>query len=668
MMQMTKARLTAASAIVLAAGSVVNAVDYDTTGQAGQYAEVVVPTVVRGAGGSFTDATVFVPWLIDGDQGPIQNSAVVQTVNGNLLGGVTTFSSDIFPKWVAAIGTVDGVPQSNNAFVLEGAANRSNSFGTLLPDGTGLWRANFATTQNNLEFETLTLVNDPAPATSGTSSVFGAGFAGIDGTAGSVFLGTPAAARDAQGMLLSGVTTFDSFTGNAPRGVTVFTGTGNNPATDADFVWLQTGTPVPAGESDADVRQTQPDLAVVTTPLGAQQRYICFGVGISGGAAINGGSTEPIYFVVDQLDANDGYTNAAYIEADGDNNLATANNALKFIDHQATGGGSQPFVNSQFSINSSGQVAVILRDETVNPNVFSVNVYNPVWNAAMDRIVSYTGPVEVARTGQDTIVPSFTVGAPPSTFTPIAGASIADNGRVAFAAMTEVTLDAADEIVSSTTDLMVWDPATDTLHSIVRGGQSGTIVADAFGADGGDVQIGYFSTDIQSDGFNRDGFSDDGDKLAVCFRSGVENDAMIDGGILNPGGAENAVRGVITVDLGDFEVGIENDCNDNGVEDAVDIAMGTSEDCNNNGIPDECDIADMTSEDCNMNGVPDECDLVNCPGDTNGDGLVNFDDLNNVLGNWNTMSDLCGGDVTGEGSVNFDDLNLVLANWNANCN
>lgn len=34
-----------------------------------------------------------------------------------------------------------------------------------------------------------------------------------------------------------------------------------------------------------------------------------------------------------------------------------------------------------------------------------------------------------------------------------------------------------------------------------------------------------------------------------------------------------------------------NDCNNNGVEDAIDISTGTSQDCNNNGRPDECDIA-----------------------------------------------------------------------------
>lgn len=36
---------------------------------------------------------------------------------------------------------------------------------------------------------------------------------------------------------------------------------------------------------------------------------------------------------------------------------------------------------------------------------------------------------------------------------------------------------------------------------------------------------------------------------------------------------------------------VEQDCNGNGVEDAVDISFGSSSDANNNGIPDECEAA-----------------------------------------------------------------------------
>lgn len=57
-----------------------------------------------------------------------------------------------------------------------------------------------------------------------------------------------------------------------------------------------------------------------------------------------------------------------------------------------------------------------------------------------------------------------------------------------------------------------------------------------------------------------------------------------------------------------------------------------------------------------------------CPGDTNGDGLVNFADLNNVLANFGLAGVGIPGDVNDDGVVNFSDLNIILANFGANCN
>ncbi len=54
-----------------------------------------------------------------------------------------------------------------------------------------------------------------------------------------------------------------------------------------------------------------------------------------------------------------------------------------------------------------------------------------------------------------------------------------------------------------------------------------------------------------------------------------------------------------------------------------------------------------------------------CPGDANGDGFVNFDDLNQVLGAWLTTGPQ--GDVNNSGFVDFDDLNLILSNWGTEC-
>ncbi|MBC7771689.1 MAG: S8 family serine peptidase [Pyrinomonadaceae bacterium] len=71
------------------------------------------------------------------------------------------------------------------------------------------------------------------------------------------------------------------------------------------------------------------------------------------------------------------------------------------------------------------------------------------------------------------------------------------------------------------------------------------------------------------------------------------------------------------------------DCNNNGVNDAVEIAAGALEDCNVNGVPDICDInlgpAAHFSADTNHDGRPDEC--PGCPADWNHSGAVNSQDF-----------------------------------------
>ncbi|MGP1310190.1 MAG: dockerin type I domain-containing protein, partial [Phycisphaerales bacterium] len=57
-----------------------------------------------------------------------------------------------------------------------------------------------------------------------------------------------------------------------------------------------------------------------------------------------------------------------------------------------------------------------------------------------------------------------------------------------------------------------------------------------------------------------------------------------------------------------------------------------------------------------------------CPGDSNGDGIVNFADLNAVLAAFGQSGAGIAGDVNGDGAVNFVDLNEVLAAYGADCN
>jgi hypothetical protein len=56
-----------------------------------------------------------------------------------------------------------------------------------------------------------------------------------------------------------------------------------------------------------------------------------------------------------------------------------------------------------------------------------------------------------------------------------------------------------------------------------------------------------------------------------------------------------------------------------------------------------------------------------CPGDANGDSVVNFADLNAVLSQFGQSGQGLAGDVTGDGVVNFSDLNTVLSAFGRIC-
>lgn len=56
-----------------------------------------------------------------------------------------------------------------------------------------------------------------------------------------------------------------------------------------------------------------------------------------------------------------------------------------------------------------------------------------------------------------------------------------------------------------------------------------------------------------------------------------------------------------------------------------------------------------------------------CPGDTNGDAVINFSDLNAVLSTFGQVGFGIPGDVNYDGIVNFPDLNIVLSNFGTVC-
>lgn len=54
-------------------------------------------------------------------------------------------------------------------------------------------------------------------------------------------------------------------------------------------------------------------------------------------------------------------------------------------------------------------------------------------------------------------------------------------------------------------------------------------------------------------------------------------------------------------------------------------------------------------------------------GDTNGDGVINFADLNSVLSDFGNAGASLGGDTNGDGACNFTDLNITLSGFGQSC-
>ena len=87
-------------------------------------------------------------------------------------------------------------------------------------------------------------------------------------------------------------------------------------------------------------------------------------------------------------------------------------------------------------------------------------------------------------------------------------------------------------------------------------------------------------------------------------------------------------------------------------------------DCNANGVPDACDLGSV-SLDANANGIPDECE---CPGDLDGNGLVDLSDLQILLGSYGQMGmSYYDGDLDGDGDVDLTDLQELLGHYGTSC-
>lgn len=68
---------------------------------------------------------------------------------------------------------------------------------------------------------------------------------------------------------------------------------------------------------------------------------------------------------------------------------------------------------------------------------------------------------------------------------------------------------------------------------------------------------------------------------------------------------------------------------------------------------------------CHIVNNPGSAAAANIDGDVNGDGSVNFADLNILLSSFNMAGFCLQGDVDGDGVIGFADLNRLLSNFNA---
>jgi catechol 2,3-dioxygenase-like lactoylglutathione lyase family enzyme len=93
-------------------------------------------------------------------------------------------------------------------------------------------------------------------------------------------------------------------------------------------------------------------------------------------------------------------------------------------------------------------------------------------------------------------------------------------------------------------------------------------------------------------------------------------------------------------------------------------------DCNDNLVDDTVDIANGTSQDTNMNSIPDECESP-CPGDTNGDGVVDNADLQAILDGWQATIGAPNynpnADFNNDGIIDNFDLQVILDYWMRAC-
>ncbi|MBN8644756.1 MAG: hypothetical protein J0L61_05880, partial [Planctomycetes bacterium] len=578
----------------------------DAANAAGTLSLTRSATKLYGTGGAYSNVKLSAPILQDRLDGFFNNAAA------EVIGGVakcmnTTFC-DVFVNppnttadqekqanhWglaqfnIVAVGTATGndvlvdesiTPQeiAQNPTVVYNANNRdwSNSMGSLLGDGTALWRANFnsarSPSQNNVE--TLNVAGAIGAAASGGNKIYLAGNQVDLVGAGSAFMSMPSGARLNDGRLVVGATSFGS--GSAKNGfiASIYDGTRQS-WTLPPYRWLVTNYPLiadPAGNypTDAELRTSSHRVSkLARAGCSTETVYATWGQGSV--TAVNtlppnnhlftGGGFGPRVIFVDTVDFTtaqnlNGFTNGfAFVSADpaatynpagagGRGTIGPINPAYRFIEIQGTG--SNGF--AQHDINSKGQVVALWADfsNTAAP-VYRIHRYDPIFDTVdACKIVGYSAPVVIAESNVNyggttfiTATDSFISGTCPTETLgvqlqqPFSGVSIDDEGNVSFVATVEsfevsvnyvdcnsIPLGTAPDVRSSTTALCFYEASTQSLYRVADGGQNGDVLTDGSGLQ---FKVGRMPSTNESDAFGAEGMSETGRVFAFTARNGSD--------------------------------------------------------------------------------------------------------------------------------------------------
>ncbi len=616
-------RHVAAAALIASSAGLAMAAKYDPTAAgaparvttaaaaAGTVSLTKAATKLYGPGGSYNSVNVSAPFIFDRQDG-FQNNAVAEVIGGTPKAMTSTFT-DVFINppnttyeqeklanhWglaaynIVGVGTATGndVIIDESVTPVEVAQNPavpystnfrdwSNGMGSLLADGTALWRANFSSaaspSQNNIE--TLSVAGSlgngtGGPAVSGGNKIYLVGN-GIDASgAGSSFLSPPSGARLNNGNLVVAQTAFGS--GLARTGVFASIYSGARISwTNPPYRWPVANYPLitdPAGAypTDGEIRTSNHRVTkLVRAECSSETTYISFGEGsvtAASGAAFpnnhtfSGAGFGPKVIFVDTVDTGvaqnlNGFTNGfAFISADpaatytpgtvgGRGQIGPINQRYRFIEIQGTG--SNGF--AQHDINTKGQVVALWADfnDTLNP-VYRIHLYNPIFSDVNPcQIVGYQAPVVIAEAGVNyggttfvTQNDSFITGTCPTQtlgtalLAPFSGVSIDDAGNVSFFGTTEsnevlvnwvdcnnIPLGTAPDVRSSTVSLCFYDAATGSLYRVVDGGQNGDLLT----GPGATYKIGRSPTTNDSDSYGAEGASETGNVFAFTVRNGTD--------------------------------------------------------------------------------------------------------------------------------------------------